>query len=49
MILPSSVSPAARAVTPVVDTDGPADPLKSGIWRKGATADAVVMITAQID
>ena len=32
--LPSSVSPAARAVAPVVDTGGPANTLKSGIWKK---------------
>ncbi len=33
--LPSSVSPAARAVAPVVDPGGPANTLKSGIWKKG--------------
>ena len=32
--LPSSVSPASRAVIPVVDTDGPANTFKSGIWKK---------------
>ena len=46
--LPSSVSPAARAVAPIVDTGGPANTLKSGIWKKGVTADSIVMITAQI-
>lgn len=46
--LPSSVSPAARAVAPVVDTGGRANTLKSGIWKKGVTADSIVMITAQI-
>ena len=34
--------------TPVVDTDDPADTLKSWIWKKGLTAVVVVIVTALV-
>ena len=34
--------------TPVVDTDDPADTLKSWIWKKGLTAVVILVVTALV-